>query len=98
MMHFSPHPKKKYKNPVRLNVENINIKPQDSARYLGVIFDRKLDWRCHTKHIESKAASRIGLLRFLSRAARNPNDKTMLNIFKALVRTVLTYGFPILLT
>jgi hypothetical protein len=98
LIHFSPHPRKKYKNQIAITVENTKIKPQESARYLGIIFDRKLNWRAHTNHIESKIASRIGLLRFLYLSATDPNDKIMINLFKALIRSVLTYGYPALLT
>ena len=98
LIHFSPHPRKKNKNPLKIEVEAVPVEPRDSARYLGIIFDRKLDWRTHVKKIESKAAARIGLLRYLTRANQNPNEKIMLNIYKSLVRSILTNGFSILLT
>ena len=43
-------------------------------------------------------APRIGLLRYLSRTAIEPNNKTMINSFKSIVRTVIIYGYPVLLT
>ena len=43
-------------------------------------------------------APRIGLLRYLSRTAYEPNSKTMINIFKAIARTIIIYGYPVLLT
>ncbi|CAF0898350.1 unnamed protein product [Didymodactylos carnosus] len=58
MIYFSPHPRKKYKTHLNIKVNNVNIKPQQSARYLGVIFDHKLDWRMHTRQAETKTASR----------------------------------------
>jgi hypothetical protein len=97
-IHFSPHPKKKYKNPVVIKVEDTILKPLDSTRYLGVIIDKKLNWRSHLNHIESKTADRIGLLRFLSRSTSESNDEIMLNVYKSIVRTIITYGFPALLT
>ncbi|CAF1527231.1 unnamed protein product [Adineta ricciae] len=98
LIHFSLHPRKKYKNPVIVKVENTTIKPLDSTRYLGVIIDKRLKWRTHLDHIEAKIAPRIGLLRYLSIAAQEPNNKTMINIYKSIVRTVIIYGYPILLT
>ena len=98
LVHFSPHPRKKYKNPVAIEIENTKIKPLDSTRYLGIIIDKKLNWRTHLNHIENKIADRIGLLRFLSRSTQGSNDKTMLNIYKAIARTIITYGFPVLIT
>ena len=97
LIHFSPHPRKTYSNPIHLQVGNTTIRPQPSARYLGVIFDRRLDWRAHVRHVETRVQPRISLLRFLSRNTPESNDGIMLNLFKALIRPVLTYGSSILL-
>ena len=98
MIHFTVHPKKKYKHPVVVKVDNVNIKPLDAIRYLGVIIDKQLKRRNHLRHIETKIAARISLLRYLSKSAKEPNEKTMINIFKAIARTIMTYGSPVLLT
>ena len=81
-----------------VKVGNVDIKPLEHTRYLGVIIDKSLKWRKHLDHIESRTAPRIGLLRYLSRSAHEPNAKTMINIFKSLVRTIIIYGYPVLLT
>ncbi|CAF2354438.1 unnamed protein product [Rotaria sp. Silwood2] len=98
LVHFSIHPRKKYDNPIQVTVENTIVHPVSSTRYLGVIIDNRLSWRTHLKHIETKVAARISLLRFLNRAAVDPNDKIMINLYKSLVRTVIVYGYPVLLT
>ena len=98
LIHFSIHPRKKYKHPVQVKVENTIIKPLDCTRYLGVIIDKRLNWRSHLDHIESRIVPRIGLLRYISRIAYESNQKTMINIFKSIVRTVIIYGYPVLLT
>ena len=98
LIHFSLHPNKKYKNPVQVTVGNTTIKPVTSTRYLGVLFDYKLNWKTHIQHIETKIAARICLLRFLNKVAINANDKIMTNLYKSLVRSVIVYGYPVLLT
>ncbi|CAF1451019.1 unnamed protein product [Adineta steineri] len=97
LIHFSPHPRKKYSNPIHLKVSNIDIRPQTSARYLGIIFDKQLRWQEHVKHIETRIQSRINLLRFLNRITPESNEKIMLNIYKSLIRPILTYGSSVLL-
>jgi len=63
------------------------IKPISSIRYSNVIIHKQLNWRCHSHHSESKIADPLSLLlRFLSRSASQPNDKIMLNIYKAIAR------------
>ena len=79
-------------------MDNTIIQPQDHTRYFGVIIDKRLNWRSHLDHIETMIAPRIGLLRYLSRTAIEPNNKTMINSFKSIVRTVIIYGYPVLLT
>lgn len=98
LIHFSLHPRKKYKNPVLVKVGNTDIQPLEHTRYLGVILDKSLKWRKHLDHIETRTAPRISLLRFLSRSAQEPNVKTMINIYKSLIRTIIIYGYPALLT
>jgi len=98
LLYFSPHPRKKYKNQLKIQVENTTIKPISSARYLGVIFDHQLNWRSHIQHMETKVAPRISLLRFLSKLNPNSNDMIMINLFKSLVRSIITYGSSVLLT
>jgi len=98
LIHFSYHPRKQYKHPVEVKVDNVSIKPLESTRYLGVIIDNQLKWRKHLDNIEKKIAPRIGLLRYLSRAAYEPNSKIMINIFKSIARTMIIYGYPVFIT
>ncbi|CAF5157241.1 unnamed protein product, partial [Rotaria sp. Silwood1] len=98
LVHFTVHPRKQFKNPISVKIDDTTVKASNSTRYLGVIIDKTLNWRSHLHHIESKIAGRISLLRFLNRAAYEPNDKIMLNIFKSIARSIIIYGYPILLT
>ncbi|CAF3555825.1 unnamed protein product [Rotaria socialis] len=98
LVHFSIHPRKKYKNPVQVKVEDIIIQPATSTRYLGVIIDNRLSWRTHQKQVETRIAARLSLLRFLNRAAIEPNHNIMINLYKSLIRTVITYDYPVLLS
>jgi hypothetical protein len=97
LIYFSPHPRKKYKNKMSVLVEETEIKPEKSARYLGMIFDHQLKWRSHIHHIEEKIAIRTSLLRYLSRLNPHANEQIMINLYKSLVRSVITYGCSILL-
>jgi hypothetical protein len=89
---------KKYKNTLSFKVNHTIITPVDTARYLGVVMDNKSLWRQHLQHVENKTATRIGLLRYLSKQAKEPNNHTMIQLYIALVRSVMLYGYPALLT
>ena len=97
LIHFSVHPRKKYAYPIEVKVGSTIVKPKQQARYLGVIFDQKLTWKQHVQHVKEKVQSRISLLRFLSQSTPESNSRIMLNLFKALVRPLLTYGSSVLL-
>lgn len=98
LLHFNVHPRRKYKNEVLVTIEGVAIKPKASTRYLGLHFDPELKWTHHLKQIESKVTPRISLLRYLSRSSGEPNEMTMMNLYHSIVRTVMVYGFPLLLT
>ncbi|CAF1564406.1 unnamed protein product [Rotaria magnacalcarata] len=98
LVHFSIHPQKKYKNPVQVKVKNIIIQPATSTRYLGMIMGNRLSWKTHLKQVETRIAEWLSLLRFLNRAAIEPNHNIMINLYKSLVRTVIIFGYPVLLS
>lgn len=98
LIHFNVHPRRKYKHEVSVRVEETMIKPKDSTRYLGVIIDKELKWNTHLDHIEQTVAPRISLLRYLSSAAGQANERIMITLYKSMVRTIMLYGHPVLLT
>jgi hypothetical protein len=98
LIHFNVHPRRKCKHEVAVKVEDTMITPKDETRYLGVIIDKELKWEQHLKHIEKSVTPRISLVRYLSRAAQEPNESIMINIFKSIVRTVMIHGHSVLLT
>lgn len=97
LLYFSPHPRKKYKNKITIQVEGTLINPVPSAKYLGVIFDNRLNWRNHLQQLETKVTQRIILLRLLANLNPNANKKIMINLYKSLVRPIISYGSSILL-
>lgn len=97
LIHFKKNPRKKLKHPVVVKVDNTEVKPLEHTRYLGVIFDQQLKWKSHLEHIERRIAPRICLLRYLSKAAKEPNNTTMINLYKSLIRSILVYGSPAIL-
>lgn len=97
LIHFKKNPRKKLKHPVAVKVDNTEVKPLEHTRYLGVIFDQQLKWKSHLEHIERRIAPRICLLRYLSKAAKEPNNTTMINLYKSMIRSILVYGSPAIL-
>ena len=64
----------------------------DEARFLGLIFDRKLTWVPHFKALKVKCMDALNLLKVLAHTSWGADRKTLLKLYKALVFSKLTYG------
>jgi ribonuclease HI/exonuclease III len=63
-----------------------------SAKFLGLVFDSKMTWSKHVDYIIDRCKKRINLLRCISGSKWGAHGKSLLNIYKALIRPVLDYG------
>jgi hypothetical protein len=74
-------------------LNGINIPFVNNAKYLGVIFDKKITWRLHIEIIEAKAFRTFIRTYSLFKSERlSANIKLTLN--KALIRSVMNYASP----
>ena len=76
--------------PLQLNQETIPFKR--TARYLGVTLDDKLTWNAHVEQKCMKGITLIGQSRRVVGRTWGLNPKTMLWIYKTIVRPTLAYG------
>lgn len=77
---------------VTLRIDQEHIKMENNVKFLGVIFDSKLSWKPHIEYIINKCKKRINLLRAISGYGWGACKKTLLTIYKALIRSILDYG------
>jgi hypothetical protein len=76
-----------------LTLNGRNIPSVNSAKYLGVLFDRRVTWRLHINMIEAKAFRTFISLYSLFKSERlSANIK--LTLHKVLTRSVMTYTSP----
>jgi hypothetical protein len=76
-----------------LTLNGRNIPFENSVKYLGVIFDKRITWRLHIEGIETKAFRTFIRLYSLFKSERlNANIK--LTLLKAVIRFVMTYACP----
>jgi hypothetical protein len=54
---------KKKLSPVRLTLNNCNLKEETKIRYLGILFDSNLSWKQHISHLSRKIS--VILVRYL---------------------------------
>ncbi len=62
----------------------------DSARFLGLTFDKSLTWRPHIRTLQT--VSPLNLLRMLSGTSWGADRITLLRLYRALIRSALDYG------
>ena len=79
------------RKPILLSyhIHGTDLKPFDSAKYLGVTIDRKLGWDPHISYVYNKASF---MMSFLERNLRKCPSNTKLKCINALVRPILDYG------
>ena len=62
------------------------------AKFLGVIFDRKLSFIPHIKYLKSKCLKTLNLLKVLSNTNWGGDRSSLLRLYRSLVRSKLDYG------
>src|SRR6218665_1355512 len=67
----------------------------DSAKFLGVVFDRRLSWKPHIDYTITKCR-RMGLLCAVSGQKWGASKKSLLMIYRALIRPVPEYGHRVI--
>ena len=58
----------------------------DTYKYLGVHFDKNLDWKCHIEYITTKISKSCGALAKIRHCV---DIKTLTNVFRALIGCLL---------
>jgi hypothetical protein len=77
---------------INIKIDQKQIKMEDKVKFLGVIFDNKLSWKPHIEYIIEKCKKRLNLIRAISGYSWGACKKTLLTIYRALIRSILDYG------
>ena len=67
------------------------MKTETEVKFLGVVYDQKLTWNPHIIQVVEKTKKAFHLMRRLSRQDWGASKKTLLTIYKALIRSKLDY-------
>ena len=52
--------------PIELRLGKIRIQKSETVKYLGLVFDSKLDWKAHLQHLKLKSDKTLKLMRSVS--------------------------------
>ena len=83
----------KHNNVTAPSIDGVQIESTDRYKYLGVELDPGLSFSYHVRKTVAKARSTLGCLNRTVRRSVPPNVFSML--YMSLIRSVLTYGFPV---
>ena len=62
------------------------------ARFLGLLFDRRLTFLPHLRDLRARCMKSLNILRVVGKTDWGADRKTLLHLYKALVRSKLDYG------
>ena len=95
-MHFIPPKlghKQRASNPdpfLMLGEQKIEV--VEKTKFLGLIWDSKLNFKAHIEYIKKKCMKAMNILRVLAHSDWGADQSTLLHLYRALVRSKLDYG------
>ena len=76
----------------RLYLNDIQIPFHNSIRILGMIFDRKLNWTLHLKHLKTVCKAKLNIIKTLAHHTWGADKTSLLNLYKSLIISKINYG------
>ena len=74
--------------PVQITIDDVVIEKVEQNTFLGVIIDKTICWKPHIKHVCSKVAKSVGVMR---RAGQILNNHSLLLLYHAFVLPYMSY-------
>ena len=79
----------KYNPNVKICIENNELEQKDSAKYLGVYFDKRLSWDVQLNYTNAKLSRGIGILKKLRKYVQ---ENILKNLFNSFIKPYIEYG------
>ncbi|KAJ3474388.1 hypothetical protein NLI96_g12485 [Meripilus lineatus] len=93
LVHFTRN-ERKY-SPMPLNIADHTVSPGTTAKYLGVILDRKLRWKEHAEDAISKGTKTMLAINRLSKTNFGLPHHLTRQLYTAVVLPKIEYGLPV---
>lgn len=77
-----------------LKIRGVSLEWRDSVVYLGVQFDRLLNWKIQFNYMSKRFSDRLKILIKLCHRDFGISSKVAIIIYKAFIRPVIEYGCP----
>ena len=84
---------RKKKNYIpEFNMDGLKIEIVKEKKFLGMILDSSLSWSAHIKSLVERCDSALNIMKYVSFGKMGADRKTLIAIYKALLRSKLDYG------
>ena len=67
----------------------------DKTKFLGIYFDKKLNFKDHIQYLRDKCLKSLNIIKVVSRLDWGADRKVLLRLYRALIRSRLDYGAPV---
>lgn len=81
----------KAKDP-ELRLNNDVLLFQSKKQFLGLVFDKRLTWQSHIDAIVLRCKKKLNILRCLTGTTWGSSSKSLLMVYRALIRSLIDYG------
>lgn len=83
----------KHKVPeLQLHMGSHNIHQDNVVKFLGMFWDRKLNWNRHIRSLKDKVKKRLNILSVLSKVSWGASRRSLEKIVRAFILPVIDYG------
>ena len=65
---------------------------KDEVKFLGLLFDKKLNFKSHVQYVKKKCQKALNILRVVGHTDWGADKSTLLKLYRSLVRSKLDYG------
>ena len=83
--------RKKGEEP-QITLHGSRVQVRENTRYLGLIIDKRPNWKDYVDHLRAKCTSSVNLTKHVSHLSWGADRKTLQRLYTTLVQSKLDYG------
>ena len=84
--------KRKKGEELQLTLHGSIVQVRESTHYLGLIIDKRLNWKDHVDRLRAQCTSSVNLIKHFSHLSWGADRKTLQRLYTTLVQSKLDYG------
>lgn len=84
--------KKRNQKKLQIKIGHNDIPSHNKIKILGIIFDSKLNWILHLKHLKNSITKKLNIIKIISHTTWGGESSTLLKIYRALISSRTDYG------